>query len=103
VPAFPGSLVMAIGEVIRATAYVFMFAIFIRIILSWMNQSYGNNPIIGVLHALTEPLMAPARRILPPMGGLDLSPILVFIAIYFVLLVIAQPIYDTGLQLAGLR
>jgi YggT family protein len=54
----------------------------IRALLSWFSRGY--NPMEAILHQLTEPLMAPIRRILPPMGGLDLSAMLVLIAIIFV-------------------
>lgn len=58
----------------------YFFAILAMIILSWVAP--GNpSPVIYLLHQLTEPVMAPFRKLLPSMGGLDLSPILVFIAI----------------------
>ena len=53
----------------------------IRALLSWFSRGY--NPMEAILQQLTEPLMAPIRRILPPMGGLDLSPMLLIIAIIF--------------------
>ena len=54
----------------------------IRALLSWFSRGY--NPMEAILHQLTEPLMAPIRRLLPPMGGLDLSAMLLLIAIIFV-------------------
>ena len=58
----------------------YFFAILAMIILSWIAP--GNpSPVIYLLHQLTEPVMAPFRRLVPPLGGLDLSPIFVFIAI----------------------
>jgi YggT family protein len=58
----------------------YFFAILAMIILSWVAP--GNpSPVIYLLHQLTEPVMAPFRRLLPSLGGLDLSPIFVFIAI----------------------
>lgn len=53
----------------------------IRALLSWFSRGY--NPMEAILQQLTEPLMAPIRRILPPMGGLDLSAMLLIIAIIF--------------------
>ena len=50
------------------------------VILSWIQLS-PYNPVSRLIHTLTEPVLAPARRILPPMGGLDLSPMLVLIAL----------------------
>ena len=58
----------------------YFFAILAMIILSWIAPG-NQSPAVYLLHQLTEPVMAPFRRLLPPLGGLDLSPILVFIAI----------------------
>jgi YggT family protein len=58
----------------------YFFAILAMIILSWIAPG-NQSPVIYLLHQLTEPVMAPFRRLLPALGGLDLSPILVFIAI----------------------
>lgn len=75
---FPWSLVMAIGVLLQACIYLFMAAIFISIIASWLApQSY--HPILGVLRSISEPLLAPARKLIPSIGGLDLSPMLVFL------------------------
>jgi YggT family protein len=50
------------------------------VILSWIRLSPGN-PVSELVHMLTEPVLAPARRIIPPMGGLDISAMLVLIAL----------------------
>ena len=50
-----------------------------RAILSWVSQ--GRNPIDYVLLQLTEPLLAPIRRIIPPLGGLDLSVLVLFLVL----------------------
>ena len=65
-----------------------IFLIFVRVIRSWL-VGFGivnlNNPLVRqiyyMLEALTEPIMEPIRRILPPIGGLDLSPIIAFFAL----------------------
>lgn len=59
----------------------FMFIIFIGAIMSWVVQGY--HPVSSVLFQLADPIVAPVRRILPPMGGLDLSPMLVMLGLYF--------------------
>ena len=53
---------------------LFFFAVLIRIILSWVAP--GNyNPITALLTTLSEPILRPFRRLIPPIGGLDISPI----------------------------
>lgn len=59
---------------------IYFVAILASIILSWVAPG-SYNPTILLLHQLTEPVMAPFRKIIPPLGGLDLSPIFVFLSI----------------------
>lgn len=52
-----------------------------RVLLSWLPNVDYNNPIVRFLYETTEPVLAPIRRMLPPMGGFDLSPLIVFFGI----------------------
>ena len=56
----------------------FLFCIFIMVILSWVAQG-SYNPMADIMRQITEPVMAPARRLLPPIGGLDLSPMIMIL------------------------
>lgn len=59
---------------------IYFYALIIVIVLSWIApQSY--NPGAILVQQITEPIMRPARNLIPPIGGLDLSPIFIFIAI----------------------
>jgi YggT family protein len=62
----------------------FEAVILIRVVLSWANASAYNN-FVRVIYALSEPFLAPFRKILPPRktGGLDLSPAIVLVILYF--------------------
>ena len=79
--------------------WVYIVAIMIRVLVSWIS-AHSYNPVMGLLISLTEPLMAPARRMLPSMGGLDLSPIIVFILLYLSLFLIVHPLLDISLVLS---
>jgi len=81
--------VVATVDLVKLALYVFLFAIIIRAVLSWVNP-YGlrGNPAGAVLVSLTEPLLAPARRLIPTMSGIDLSPILVLVAIQLVIMAV---------------
>jgi YggT family protein len=68
----------------------YLFIIFGQIILSWLAPQ-NNNPIIGILFQITEPIMSPARKLLPPMGGLDFSPILILLSIQILELLLLHP------------
>lgn len=73
------------------------FVLFIvMIVLSWV-APYSRQPAALLVWQLTEPVMAPFRKILPPLGGLDLSPILVFLLINVIKIVIHNAAVSVGL------
>jgi len=72
------SLISVVKEVFQLMFWVMV----IRAILSWISQGY--NPVEALLHQLTEPLLSPVRKFIPPIGGLDLSMIVFLIALQFV-------------------
>ncbi len=82
---------------------IYFVAIIASIVLSWVAPG-SYNPGILLLHQLTEPVMAPFRKMLPSMGGLDLSPIFVFIAINIVQIIISSLAAAVGInwQIAAL-
>ena len=59
---------------------VLNFAILFRVLISWIRVDPGN-PLIQLLFAITEPILAPFRRLIPPAAGLDFSPIVAFFAL----------------------
>lgn len=61
----------------------YFWALVVLVIASWIAPQ-SNHPALMLVHQLTEPLCAPARKLVPPMGGLDFSIILVFAAIYVI-------------------
>ncbi len=68
-------------SLVKAAGGLLFWVLLIRAILSWVSQ--GRSPIEYVFHQLTEPMLAPIRRILPAMGGFDLSVLVLFIALQF--------------------
>jgi YggT family protein len=66
---------------------LYLIVMFARIILSWfpVNPGSGMATVYGFLYAITEPVLGPIRRVIPPLGaggmGIDLSPIVVFFGI----------------------
>jgi YggT family protein len=75
-------LISGVIVVITAVFKLIFWVLILRAILSWVSR--GNNPIEAVMIQLSEPLLSPVRRVIPPMGGLDLSMIVVLIALQFV-------------------
>ncbi|MHB1515709.1 MAG: YggT family protein [Acidiferrobacteraceae bacterium] len=95
IPGLAAVFVLAIADIVQLTIYVFLVAIFIRVVLSWVNP-YGYHPMNDLLVSLTEPLMAPARRLIPTFAGLDLSPVAVVIVLELALILLVQPLFNFG-------
>ena len=93
-------LQMLIWSLIGITALflkVFFFAMIISVILSWVAQG-SHNPGVELVNQICEPLLSPIRRILPSMGGLDISPIFAFLALKLIdMLVIQNLMVMTGM------
>lgn len=79
-------LISAAVIVITAVFKLLFWVLILRAILSWISR--GHNPIEAVMIQLTEPLLAPVRRFIPPIGGLDLSMLVVIIALQFLELLV---------------
>jgi YggT family protein len=94
-----GLLVLTVAELINLLLNIYFFTILIQVILSWVNPG-GYNPAISLLYSLNEPILSRARRLIPPISGFDLSPIVVFIGIKLIQIVLVAPIADTGKRLA---
>ena len=76
-------LFLAFVKLIRLSIYVFMGAIIIQAVLSWVNP---HHPVAPFFDALTRPFLKPFQRAVPPIGGVDITPVLVLIAFQLVLM-----------------
>lgn len=94
-----GLVVLGMAQLLKLLLDLYFFAILIQVILSWVNPGASHNPAVALLYSLTEPLMRPARRILPQMSGLDLSPLLVIIALQLATMLVVAPLNDFALNL----
>ena len=97
-PKLGGLLVVALAEIANKTVWIFLGAVIVQIVLSWVAPG-GYNPVIRVINDLSEPLLQPARRLLPPLGGLDFSPMLVVLGLNLLLMLAVAPLRDVGYSL----
>jgi YggT family protein len=81
-------LLISVVSVFKQAGVLLFWMLIIRAVLSWVSQ--GNNPIEMVMGQLTEPLLSPIRRMLPSMGGLDLSLLVMMILLNFLNILLAQ-------------
>src|SRR5690606_20840449 len=82
----PASLGIAFFTVLKWTLNLIVWVTLIQAILSWINPQA---PAMSMLYTLTAPLLNPVRRIIPLVGGLDLSPLVVLIAAQIGLMVVS--------------
>ena len=82
------SLLQLVGfgliRAVRLVLWFYLLAVVAWALLSWFSPS-GYNPVVGVLHRVCTPALAPIRRVLPGMGGIDFSPLLFILGVQFVL------------------
>jgi YggT family protein len=77
-------IVPSIFGALNQVVNIFIFAIILLVIISWLApQMHGqSNPITPILRSITEPLIRPARKLIPPVGIFDLSTIVVLLGLY---------------------
>ena len=95
-PAISLMLAWSVVGVLGLLVKIYFFALLGMIILSWIAPG-ASNPAVYLMYQITEPLMAPFRSVLPAMGGLDFSPILVFILINIVQIALRNVAEGLGL------
>jgi YggT family protein len=86
-----GAVIWAIPALVELTIDVFIYAIIIRVVLSWVNPGSAN-PMAILIDRLTDPIMAPVQQRLPAIGGLDLSPIAVTIGLVLLQMLLIPPL-----------
>ena len=83
----------AVAYVLEFVINIYMYIIIARAIISWVNPD-PYNPIVRFLYQATEPVLGRVRRLLPNMGGLDLSPLIVLLVIFFLQKFVINSIFE---------
>lgn len=89
-PGLADVVITALVSLILLSIYMFLFAIFIHIILSWVSPG-TYNPVAALLQVIAEPVLRPFRRVIKPIGGLDISPIFALIGLQ-ALIILIEPL-----------
>ncbi len=90
-----GLIIVGLAEIMSKTVYIFVFSIIVQAVASWVAPG-SYNPVLSLIDNLTDPLLRPVRRLLPPVGGLDLSPLVAIVLLQLSLMLIVAPIRDMG-------
>ncbi len=75
--------------ILQVACYIFFVAIFVRVAFSWIGPDM-RNPLFRISYQVTEPVLAPVRNLLPPMSGIDLSPMIVTILLFLLLSILQR-------------
>lgn len=95
-PNIIGLLVMSLVLVLGMLLKIYFWSLLIMIIASWIAPG-SMHPALVLINQMCEPIMRPFRKVLPPMGGLDLSPILVFLTLQVLSVVMQHFAQQVGL------
>jgi len=92
-----GLIIIAIAELLALTLNIFLFSIIIIVILSWISPG-TYNPVAQLIQTIADPVMRPIRKIMPNLGGLDLSPIVATLAIMILKMLLIPPVVYLAIQ-----
>jgi YggT family protein len=92
------NLLLAIAGALNLILTLYLFIVIARALISWVNPD-PRNPIVRFLHNATEPLLYRVRRVIPYVGGIDFSPLVVIIGIYFLQTFLVASLQDVALNL----
>lgn len=91
-PGVVGALLMATARALSLLTLTLSALLIVRAIASWVIAAGGGyNPVLRLLEQLTEPLLAPLRRLIPPAGGIDWSVLVALVVIQLVNILLVQP------------
>ncbi|HZV51544.1 MAG TPA: YggT family protein [Candidatus Dormibacteraeota bacterium] len=82
-------IVAPVALLIEVVGYLFLLSLIVRAVFSWI-EPYPRNRIHRITFEVTEPLLAPVRRWVPPVGGFDIAYLIVFIGVSFVIQLVGR-------------
>jgi YggT family protein len=92
------NFLLAIAKITDIVLTLYLYIIIARALLSWVNPD-PYNPIVNFLYRVTEPVLQRVRRVLPDMGGIDLSPMLIMLGIFFIQKFAINSVYEMAYRL----
>ena len=92
-----GNLMQATAGVLHSVIFIFYWLLLAQVILSWVSPD-PRNPIVSFIYQATDPVLRKVRSKVPPFGMMDISPIVVFLFLYFIDSFLVNSLSDYGLQ-----
>jgi len=93
-----GNFILALAKLISVVLSAYIWIVIGRAVISWVNAD-PYNPIVRFLVQVTDPLLLRIRRYVPPMGGMDLSPMILILAIVFLQSFLVPTLMQIGASL----
>jgi len=93
-----GNFILALAKLISVVLSAYIWIVIGRAVISWVNAD-PHNPIVRFLIQVTDPLLMRIRRYVPPMGGMDLSPMILILAIVFLQSFLVPTLMQVGASL----
>ena len=93
-----GNLLIAIANICNIVLSIYMWMIIGSALISWVNPD-PYNPVVRFLHRATDPVLERIRSKMPYMGGIDLSPMAVILAIYFMKTFVVASVIEMGFRM----
>ena len=90
-----GNLMKAVAGILHSVIFVFYILLLAHVVLSWVSPD-PRNPIVSFIYQATEPILSKVRNKIPPLGMLDLSPIVLFLVLYFLDIFVVNSLNDYG-------
>ena len=97
-PHIGGLLLLAFADGLHSLINIFFYAILLQAILTWVQQGYS--PAADLLAKITMPIMRPFHRIIPPIGGIDISPIPAMLLLQLIIIMVVTPLFAAGQVMA---
>lgn len=96
-PNIFGLILWSLGDLLGLIIKLFFYAILASVIISWVAPS-NYSPLFVIVQRLTDPLLKPARRLIPQIAGFDISPIPVLLLLQILIILMAEPLAMIGYQ-----
>jgi YggT family protein len=96
-----GNLILAIANILDIVLSLYMWVVIIAALISWVNPD-PYNPVVRFLHSVTEPVFRPIRRLIGfRLGPIDISPLVVILAIIFIQRFLIHSLIELGYKIKG--
>lgn len=95
-----GNFLIAAAKVLNIALTLYLWIVIIRALISWVSPD-PYNPIVVFLRRITDPLLDPIQRAIPPAGGIDFSPIVLILVIYFLQFFLVSTLIQLGQSMHG--